>query len=50
VVHAGGTPVICDVEMETFALSLDAVKNALENIGTKVVGVILAPCYGLGST
>jgi perosamine synthetase len=46
VVHAGGTPVICDVDFDTFAISYEAVRNALDYIGTRVVGVIVAPCYG----
>ncbi|KAF4678171.1 adenylate kinase [Perkinsus chesapeaki] len=49
VVHAGGTPLICDVEEDSYALSYQAVLNALDHPvhGPKIVGMIVAPCYGV---
>jgi perosamine synthetase len=46
VVHAGGTPIAVDCEMETFGLDLGAVRRALE-ADPQVVGVVVAPCYGV---
>lgn len=46
VVHAGGTPIPVDCELDTFGLSFDAVKAALES-DPDVVGVVVAPCYGV---
>ena len=46
VFHAGGTPVIVDVERATFALSNSALIAALD-ADPLIVGVIIAPCYGV---
>jgi perosamine synthetase len=46
VVHAGGTPIPVDCELDTFGLSFDAVKAAIES-DSDVVGVVVAPCYGV---
>lgn len=48
VVHAGGTPIPIDCELETFGISFDAVKTCLAT-NDKVVGVVVAPCYGVPS-
>jgi perosamine synthetase len=47
VVHAGGTPLIADCELETFGLSAESVLKSLERYPNKIVGVIVAPCYGV---
>jgi hypothetical protein len=46
VVHAGGEPIAVDCELDTFGLSFDAVKACLDD-DTKVVGIVMAPCYGI---
>ena len=46
IVHSGGTPVIVDVETETFSLSLDAVECALEK-DSNIVGILVVSCYGI---
>ena len=45
VVQAGGIPIICDVELETFALSADSVSLAIQKYN--IFAVIVAPCYGV---
>jgi dTDP-4-amino-4,6-dideoxygalactose transaminase len=45
-VHAGGTPVAIDCELETYGISTEAVRRALEE-NTNVVGVVAAHCYGV---
>ncbi|KAF4744709.1 hypothetical protein FOZ62_018292 [Perkinsus olseni] len=49
VVHAGGTPLICDVERDSYALSYDAAVEALDHPvhGLRILGMIVAPCYGV---
>merc|ERR1740121_3069031 len=48
VVHAGGRPIPIDCDMDSFGISLEAVRRGLdENKG--VVGVVIAPCYGVPS-
>lgn len=46
VVHAGGTPIPIDSEMDSYGISLEATREALDAIDG-VVGVIIAPCYGV---
>lgn len=46
VVHAGGTPIAIDCEIETYGISTDAVRVALET-NPNVVGVVAAHCYGV---
>jgi len=46
VVHAGGKPIPIDCDMESYGLSLEAVRKALES-NKGVVGVVVAPCYGV---
>jgi len=46
VVHAGGTAIAIDCEMETYGISTDAVRHALET-DSNVVGVVAAHCYGV---
>jgi len=48
VVHAGGTPIPIDCELDTYSISASAVKSALQN-NPHVVGVVTAPCYGVPS-
>jgi len=45
IVHAGGLPIPIDCDMDSYGISLDAVRRGLED--TDVVGVVLAPCYGV---
>mmetsp|Transcript_27120 Transcript_27120/g.76589 ORF Transcript_27120/g.76589 Transcript_27120/m.76589 type:complete len:704 (-) Transcript_27120:175-2286(-) len=45
VVHAGGTPIPVDCELESYGVSLEAARRALE-ANKNVVGIIVAPCYG----
>ena len=45
IVHAGGTPVIVDVELDTFSLDLVSVATAVE-LDPLIVGVMISPCYG----
>jgi dTDP-4-amino-4,6-dideoxygalactose transaminase len=46
VVHAGGTPISTDCETETYGISTEAVRAALER-DPNVVGVVAAHCYGV---
>jgi len=46
VVHAGGTPIPIDSELDSFGVSAEAVFEALER-DQHVVGVVVAPCYGV---
>lgn len=46
VVHAGGLPVPVDCELDSYGVSLAAVRDALD-ADRSVVGVCLAPCYGV---
>mmetsp|Transcript_45612 Transcript_45612/g.105865 ORF Transcript_45612/g.105865 Transcript_45612/m.105865 type:complete len:694 (-) Transcript_45612:35-2116(-) len=46
VVHAGGTPVPVDCELDSFGVSAQAVRDALER-DNQVVGIVVAPCYGV---
>jgi dTDP-4-amino-4,6-dideoxygalactose transaminase len=46
VVHAGGSPVVVDCELDSYGLSYDAVVNAL-NSDPNIVGIVIAPCYGV---
>lgn len=46
VVHSGGTAVGVDCELETFGLCKEAVKAAFD-ADPKIVGVVIAPCYGV---
>jgi len=46
VVHAGGKPIPVDCEMDSFGSSAEAVRRALE-ADKDVVGVVVAPCYGV---
>lgn len=46
VVHAGGIPIAIDCDLESYAISLEAVKRAVEG-NNCVVGVVVAPCYGV---
>jgi len=46
VVHAGGLPIPVDCEMDTFGVSIEAVRAALES-NPDIVGVVVAPCYGV---
>lgn len=46
VVHAGGRPIPIDCEMDSYAISLEAVRRALDS-DQDVVGVVIAPCYGV---
>jgi dTDP-4-amino-4,6-dideoxygalactose transaminase len=46
VVHAGGTPIAIDCELDTYGISTDAVRLALES-NPSVVGIIVAHCYGV---
>lgn len=46
VVHAGGTPVIVDCELDSFGVSAEALQHGLETI-SGLVGVVIAPCYGV---
>lgn len=44
VVHAGGTPIPIDCELETYGCSTDSVRS---NLTPNVVGVCIAHCYGV---
>mmetsp|Transcript_59341 Transcript_59341/g.109717 ORF Transcript_59341/g.109717 Transcript_59341/m.109717 type:complete len:698 (-) Transcript_59341:110-2203(-) len=46
VVHAGGTPVPIDCELDSFGVSKEAVLEALDR-DKQVVGIVVAPCYGV---
>merc|ERR1719253_1791928 len=46
VVHAGGTPVAVDCELDTYGMSTEAVRVAVETLGDRIVGVCIAHCYG----
>jgi dTDP-4-amino-4,6-dideoxygalactose transaminase len=46
VVHAGGTPIAIDCELETYGISAEAVRAALD-ANPDVVGVVAAHCYGV---
>lgn len=46
VVHAGGLPVPVDCELDSYGISLESVRAVLE-ANRNVVGVVLAPCYGV---
>lgn len=46
VVHAGGTPIAIDCELDTYGISAEAVRVALEG-NPNVVGVVAAHCYGV---
>merc|ERR1719456_942667 len=46
VVHAGGTPIAVDCELDTYGISTEAVRHALES-NKEVVGIIAAHCYGV---
>eukprot|EP00929_Paragymnodinium_shiwhaense_P001027 TRINITY_DN101249_c0_g1_i1.p1 TRINITY_DN101249_c0_g1~~TRINITY_DN101249_c0_g1_i1.p1 ORF type:complete len:700 (+),score=198.00 TRINITY_DN101249_c0_g1_i1:148-2247(+) len=46
VVHAGGTPVPIDCDLESWGVSVEAVRRALDE-DKDVVGVVVAPCYGV---
>lgn len=48
VVHAGGRPIPIDCEMDSYGLSIEAVRKVLES-DKDVVGVVNAPCYGVPS-
>jgi len=48
VVHTGGTPISVDCERDTFGLDFESVKSAIE-ADPKMVGVVIAPCYGIPS-
>merc|ERR1712039_152078 len=46
VVHAGGTPIPIDCELDSYGISIEAVRGAMQ--GDKdIVGVVVAPCYGV---
>ncbi|CAE7212042.1 perA, partial [Symbiodinium necroappetens] len=46
IVHAGGRPIPIDCDLDSYGLSLEAVRSGLEaNKG--VVGIVIAPCYGV---
>jgi dTDP-4-amino-4,6-dideoxygalactose transaminase len=46
VVHAGGTPIAIDSELDTYGVSAEAVRAALDAC-PDVVGVVIAHCYGV---
>jgi len=46
VVHAGGTPIPVDCELDTYGTSAEAVRAAMES-NPKVVGIVVAHCYGV---
>jgi pyridoxal phosphate-dependent aminotransferase EpsN len=46
VVHAGGTPIAIDCELDTYGVSAEAVRRALGECPS-VVGVVIAHCYGV---
>jgi len=46
VVHAGGTPIAIDCEVDTYGISTDAVRAALET-NPNIVGIVAAHCYGV---
>mmetsp|Transcript_35350 Transcript_35350/g.82616 ORF Transcript_35350/g.82616 Transcript_35350/m.82616 type:complete len:724 (+) Transcript_35350:90-2261(+) len=46
VVHAGGTPIPVDCELDSYGVSAQAVLEALER-DPQVVGIVVAPCYGV---
>lgn len=46
VVHAGGTPICVDCDLDTFGMSTEAVREQLEK-NPNVVGVVVAHCYGV---
>eukprot|EP00421_Protoceratium_reticulatum_P004975 CAMPEP_0168363024 /NCGR_PEP_ID=MMETSP0228-20121227/3480_1 /TAXON_ID=133427 /ORGANISM="Protoceratium reticulatum, Strain CCCM 535 (=CCMP 1889)" /LENGTH=695 /DNA_ID=CAMNT_0008375743 /DNA_START=47 /DNA_END=2134 /DNA_ORIENTATION=+ len=46
VVHAGGRPVPVDCELDSYGVSAAAVRRCLE-LDKDVVGVVVAPCYGV---
>jgi len=46
VVHAGGLPVPVDSELDSYGISLEAVRRAVE-VDKDVVGIVVAPCYGV---
>jgi len=46
VVHAGGTPIAIDSEIDTYGVSAEAVRAALDAC-PDVVGVVIAHCYGV---
>lgn len=48
IVHAGGVPVPVDCELDSYGLDFDSVADALQK-NTAIVGVVLAPCYGVPS-
>eukprot|EP00416_Gambierdiscus_australes_P029763 CAMPEP_0171086352 /NCGR_PEP_ID=MMETSP0766_2-20121228/19486_1 /TAXON_ID=439317 /ORGANISM="Gambierdiscus australes, Strain CAWD 149" /LENGTH=685 /DNA_ID=CAMNT_0011543991 /DNA_START=27 /DNA_END=2084 /DNA_ORIENTATION=+ len=45
IVHAGGRPIPIDCELDSYGLSLEAVRSALDQ-DKDAVGVVIAPCYG----
>eukprot|EP00928_Gymnodinium_smaydae_P067344 TRINITY_DN5030_c0_g3_i1.p1 TRINITY_DN5030_c0_g3~~TRINITY_DN5030_c0_g3_i1.p1 ORF type:complete len:746 (-),score=128.20 TRINITY_DN5030_c0_g3_i1:134-2221(-) len=46
IVHAGGTPIPIDCDLDSYGISLEAVKNGLES-NKNIVGIVVAPCYGV---
>jgi len=46
IVHAGGRPIPVDCDLDSFGNSLEAVQAALSS-NKDVVGVVMAPCYGV---
>jgi len=46
VVHAGGRPIPIDCDMDSYGISLEAVRKGLDE-DKGVVGVVIAPCYGV---
>lgn len=46
IVHAGGRPIPVDCDLDSYAVSLEAVKAALAT-NKDVIGMVIAPCYGV---
>lgn len=46
IVHAGGRPIPIDCDLDSYGISLEAVKAGLA-ANKNIVGVVVAPCYGV---
>jgi len=46
IVHSGGRPIPIDCDLDSYGISLEAVKAGLE-ANKNVVGIVVAPCYGV---
>ncbi|CAE8624056.1 unnamed protein product, partial [Polarella glacialis] len=46
IIHAGGRPIPIDCDLDSYGVSLEAVQAGLE-ANKNIVGVVMAPCYGV---